>query len=559
MSSMGMDKSGNQTLALNTWVKLLTWTVRTGYGSTVITNNTLVIDANSIGNIRFRGSFTSTGLGTQQFRVVKNGVTVLGSAANTNTTTTINAQALNNGDTLELQGFATTNSWNTVAGGAANTFLEYNQTSSEQSIGATPNIGWAVAATMALTSSMAASPSIGWNVAASAALQRVMGATPVIGWNVVADAYVGQFYDIGATPVIGWDVEAEFLHIRKPEPPQTSWELITATVHTVDGRGLGVIPCSVMSGITWGRESREVSGCDIDMMTEGDPELLEDLRPWVHWVTVWHGERPVWTGPIQSVRIGRVTSKITARDPSTFMWRTRVPVTRTWADTDPTGIAASMLASMNDLHHIDAVPIVLPGITESFTYSATADSRMIHQAMDDLVKLGLEWTVVAGRFVLGAFSEDPVAELAECDFLVDIDRLRDGSGTFNDVRIQGQNWAQTARAPLAGLNLQTLVSLDDVFGVSNIQKAARLYAQEVAAIRDVLVVPSGASLHPEAQITLDDLVPGKVFKVSANGIANLMKVDQMQVSASPGTFDMQVTLVAVQGHGELAELVQGGG
>lgn len=556
---MGMDKSGTQDLSANsTWIKLTGFTVRAGYPATNIVDSELVIDVNATGDISFRGTF-SFAYGTQQFRVVLNGTTVLGSPANTGVTGTILGQSLSAGDTLELQAFASETWIDTVNAGATDTFLVFDQTSQEYEIEAEQEIGWDIEAAANITADIGADQQIGWDIEAAANMQYDIEAEQTIGWDIEADLYLGQFYDIEASRNIGWNIEAEFLHIHKPEPPQTSWEDITATVHTVDGRGVDVIPCSIMSAITWGREQREVSVCDIDVMTEGDPELLEDLRPWVHWVTVWHGERPVWTGPIQSIRIGRVTTKIAARDPSTFMWRTRVPVTRTWADTDPTGIAASVLASMNDLHHIDATPIVLPGITESFTYHADADSRMVHQLMDDLTKLGLEWTVVAGRFILGAFSEAPVAELAECDFLVDIDRLRDGSGTFNDVRIQGQNWAQTARAPLAGLNLQTLVSLDDVFGVSNIQKAARLYAQEVAAIRDVLVVPSGASLHPEADVRLDDLVPGKVFKVSANGIANLMKVDQVQVSATPGTFDTQVTLVAVQGQGELAELVQGGG
>lgn len=555
MSSMGMTKSTSQNIPSGgAWVKLTGFTVRAGYPGTILTNDTLVMDGSGVGDLRWQGSAAAIDASYQSVRVVKNGTTVVAGPTGVNVIGTATGITVEAGDTLELQA---ANTYFT-ARPSSGAFLEFNQTTQDHPAGAGPNIGWFTSSTVNLE--RAAQPEstvVGWNVEAGIGKQAEAAASRSIGWSTQAELYVGQKYDAAANPTIGWAVSADIEVLRKAQPPEVLWEDTAVSLHTADGRVLGTLLCDAMEGLVWGRERREVSGCEIVALTQADPELIEDLRPWVHWVTVWHGQAPVWSGPIQSATIGRTRTRIVAKDPATFMWRTRVPITYQWADTDPTRIAESVLGYMNELHGLTAAPIVLPAVTEAFTYSATSDSRMLHQMFDDLIKLGLEWTVVAGRFILGKFPPAPVASLAECDFLVEIERLRDGTATFNDVRVQGQNWAQTAVAPLAGLRLQTLVSLDDVFGVSNIQKAARLYAEETSAIRDVLVLPSSASLHPEADISLDDLIPGKNLLVQAQGVASVMVVDQVSVSVSPSSFDTQVTLVAVQDRGEVAELVGG--
>lgn len=553
MVSMGMDKSGSHTTGQNSWVKLTGFVVRSGYPSTVISDNTLVLSESGVGNIAFTVSVQLTG-DTQQARVVRNGSEVLGSVVNQGVVGTVPGVTVSAGDTLELQ-FYTNSAFTqrrTVNGG----YLTFDQTTQDHPASGSPEIGWFTQAAAEVERYAGAAPTIGWATTAGLGLDNTIQAPTEIGWSVEADFYHGGKKYFEVDPVsIGWETSAELAHIRKVEPPGVLWETTTISIHTRDGRVLGALLCNMLDGITWGRERLEVSTCDITALTQADPELMEDIRPWVHWVTVWYSDRPVWSGPIQKVTLGRTTTQITAKDTATFMWRTRVPVTRTWADTDPTSIADSAVRSMNELHQLTASPVVIPAVSESFTYSATADSRMMHQMFDDLVKLGLEWTVHAGRFILGPFTREPIAELYECDFLVEIQRLRDGTATFNDVRVQGQNWAQTATAPLAGLRLQTLVSLDDVFGVSNIQRAAQLYAEDVSSIRDVLVIPSGASLHPEADIDLDDLIPGRVVRVNAAGVSNLMMIDQMQVVSTAASFDVTVTLLSIENKTELAELV----
>jgi hypothetical protein len=105
---------------------------------------------------------------------------------------------------------------------------------------------------------------------------------------------------------------------------------------------------------------------------------------------------------------------------------------------------------------------------------------------------------------------------------------------------------------MAGLHLQTLVSMDDMFGVSNVQKAVREYAKHVAFIQSILVIPPGASLHPDAPVTFDDLVPGKHFAVYArDDTPALVRLEQVEVTQSAGQRDIKVTFEGVADTPEL--------
>lgn len=557
MSSMGMDKSGNQTISgSSTWTKLTTFTVRAGFPATVIVDNELVMDQTATYSITWHGSFANNA-GTQQFRVVLNDTTVLGTV-NRDTVGNIPVQALNAGDTLGLEALSSAffGGALNVEGGSTLTYLYATALSTPWTGEAEDtDITWGIdAETVLATTAAAADTSVAWAIDAE---MQHEGALPVetgINWDITADLYQGIHYDAEAEVSIGWDITADMALIPDVTalPSVFADTQLAVSVHTVDGRLVGDFPCNMINNFTFGREATEVSTASFQVSTQGDPELVEELRQWVHWVTFWLGDTAVWTGPIWNVRIGRTITTVSARDPSIFMWRTRVPITRTFTDTAPARIADTVWRLMNQLHGIKGTPLVLPGVVQdTFTVSATADTRYLHQFMDELVKVGLQWTVVAGRVILGEFPRSPVAELQECDFLIELERQRDGSQVFNDVRVQGQNWASTAVADLAGLRLQGLVSMDDMFGASNIQRATQQYARQVARLRDDLVVPANASLHPQAPVTYDDLIPGRVFAVYTETASQLMRLDQLTVNGSQEALDVQVTLVALQNDADI--------
>ncbi|WP_280392899.1 hypothetical protein [Nocardia wallacei] len=315
-------------------------------------------------------------------------------------------------------------------------------------------------------------------------------------------------------------------------------------VRTVDGRPVGQIPCDETTDVLWSRERNELSRCEISTSYVD----AGDLVPWLHWIDVWEDDVPVWSGPVQEAGTELITgaTQIQVHDTAIFQWYTRAPTSRQWQRLDLAPIAAELWRAMLDLHGIDADPTVLPPtVTERFDFAATADLEMLNTVMERLARLGLDWTVVAGRAILGTPSTTPVTALQECDFMVGLRRVRSGKRSANDVRVQGKNWAHTETIEMAGLHLQALLSLDDLGGVSNITAAARQYLSEVGALRDILEVPPGASLHPDAPVATADLVPGTVFAVHAGELSTLMRLKTAEVAWTAGSRDVRVTFDAV--------------
>lgn len=332
----------------------------------------------------------------------------------------------------------------------------------------------------------------------------------------------------------------------------------TVSIHTGNGTVIASFPSSDLRGNTWSRDLREVSRSTISVVTEDYEDEILDIRPWLHWVSVWDGPNKLWTGVIQQLTIARNETTIISRDLSTFMDRTRTPITKSWETVDAAVIANDLWTAMIEHHQLDVEPIVrLDPSGDIFDFRAEADSKMLTQTNDDLVKMGLRWCVVAGIPILGPAPRQPIASLGEDDFMVDMTIVRDGNETFNDIRLKGQNWASNASTPLAGLRLQTIVTIDDLFGVSNIDRAAQQYLRHTAAVRDALVIPGAAALSPDAPVTVDELIPGQRFVLTARGITTLVELEAMEVSSTPGNVQVSVTLESVV---ELPELAtdQGG-
>lgn len=568
MSSMGMDKSGTFALATNTTASVTGWAARSGYPSTVIDSNTsLKADVAAPVIIQCKVTLTaawSSGSGLV-LRVLKNGVSI-GTATIAFNTTTITFTNISTtvaaNDLIALQYTTPFGSAGTIQTGAAATYLFYDQQPTSYNVDGTRALTFATSGTLALQRLVDGTRPLTFGTSGLIGLLRGVDGTRPFTFGRSGTIYKGQFYNVDGARPLSFTATGSILKIPKPTPLPSVFDVqdISMSVHTVDGRMIGDFPCNIITAFQWGREQNEVSTASYDVGGLDAVDLAHEIIPWVHWTTIWHDGEPVWTGPIQSAKGTRNSATISARDTATLLWRTRVPVTRTWTDTHTEDIAFDLWQQMLQLHKVRATPVVLSEVVrKSFTITAKAEQRMLNQVIDDLAKVGLIWTVVAGRPVLGVFSRDPVVSLEECDIMAELEWLRDGSQTFNDVRVQGQNWAQTAVADLAGLRLQTLVSMDDMFGASNIQRATLQYAQDSARIKDQLVVPGSASLHPQAPVSLNDLVPGKVWAVHTDTASQLMRLDQVSVTGSPGSIDVQVGLVALEQQDEIAQLVGGGG
>ena len=322
-------------------------------------------------------------------------------------------------------------------------------------------------------------------------------------------------------------------------------------IHSVvDGTVVGALECP--TGYTWSRELNEVSRCQIQAPLQ---ELSTVVTPWAHWVSAWHGPKLQWFGPIQETSRDRAGMTIDARDVSVLMQHTRTQISRTWSQLNVAPIAADMWRDMLLLHGVKAEPVVMPALATAsrYDYEVKADLKLVQQAMNDLTKLGLRWTVVKGRPTLGTPPTAIAAELADCDFTQGMSIRRSGAKTSNDVRVQGKNGAWTERRELAGLHLQSIVSLDDLFGVANIQRAASEYVGRTARIRDELVIPQQATLTPDAPVELDMLIPGINISVSALGLRTILRLDQVTVTGSPSDIQVAISLSTPDNPTEIEE------
>jgi hypothetical protein len=314
---------------------------------------------------------------------------------------------------------------------------------------------------------------------------------------------------------------------------------------------------------TWGRTTRDASQCDLTVPPLMDVDQLPDIVEWHHWLSVFDGDRDVllWTGPIQGARANRSGLSLNAKDHGAYLSRTREPTTQRWDAADPAWIAGELWQAMVDLHGLGVRPIVRTDPEgDRYDFQTVTDSKMLDQTVSDLVNLGLRWTVISGAPIIGPVGLEPVASLGEDDFEGNgIDFVRDGSQTFNDVVVRAPDTVAQARVDYFGQNLQTIVNQDNMFGVSNVKKAAEQYVRQTGAVRTKLELPTGTVLHPDAPVSIDELMPSARFVIEARGMRQLMLLTAVEVERRQGTANVKVTMESLPDRdleGHLIELAE---
>lgn len=303
--------------------------------------------------------------------------------------------------------------------------------------------------------------------------------------------------------------------------------------------------------VRWTRDLREVSRCELTLAPDG----LPDIVPWVHWVSVFDTSGMLWRGPVLSVTGSRSALTISARDPAAYLARTRCPLTKRWEAADPAVPATALWEAMAALHGFTADPVTRYDTDcQHYDFATRADTEPLDKTLSDLTGLGLRWCVVAGTPIIGAAPKTPVTALSENDFLSDIALTRDGTGTFNDILLRTPADRALAAVRLYGLHLQALVSIDDTGAVSNTVGAARQLVDHTAAIRTTIDMPSGAALHPDAAVTLEQLVPSARFVLEVGGVRVLTELDTVEAEASADSTSVKISLTEVPEKVELLDL-----
>jgi len=317
-----------------------------------------------------------------------------------------------------------------------------------------------------------------------------------------------------------------------------------------------------LNSLSWSRESRQPSTCTVTVPTPAtDDGLPPQIFPWLHWIDVWDGEGQtlLWSGPIKHPSIGRTTMTLRAVDiGGALPSATRCPTTKRWDVTDPAEIAAELFTRMVELHGVQADPVVrYDPFGDKFDYAVKADVEMVDTHIDQLVGMGLFWTVIGGVPYLGPQPRQPVAALSEYDFEGDsgITLDRDGSNTFNDVLLLSGDEKSRSRVEMGGLNRQTIYHADSIFGVSNTDRQTKAVARYVSRFHDTITLPDNAVLKPDAPISLDQMVPSTRLTIEAFGMLIPVELTGCDVSYTPdGGPKAGIRIAAVDD--ELPELIE---
>lgn len=329
-------------------------------------------------------------------------------------------------------------------------------------------------------------------------------------------------------------------------------------LHTFQGVQLEQFLGNELIECTWSREVSETSRCELTVPSTIDYSRIPDIQPWLHWASVWDdsGQDLYWTGPIQRTAGNRDALQISARDVSSLFTRTRCPIQKRWENGDPAEIAEELWQAMGELHNLNIRPVVRPDpFGDRFDYSAVGEESMLDAAMDDLTRLGLRWTVVSGVPLLGPLPRTSVAALTEDDFVSGgLTLVRDGTNTFNDVLLRAGSDLARARVPMAGLNLQTVVDIDNMFGVSNADRAVRQYARYVSKIHDAVTLPDTAVLHPDAPVSISQLIPTARMTIDAYGLLLPVELTGIDVTLSADSSTVSLRVAGV--NDDLPELIE---
>lgn len=318
------------------------------------------------------------------------------------------------------------------------------------------------------------------------------------------------------------------------------------TLRTAQGVQLDQFVGRDQIGLSWSRVKNDTSQLELSLV--GGAVDVNDISPWLHWIDVFDdkGVDRLWTGPITRATGSRLQVDISARDISALTTKTRCPLTKTWDATDPALIGTEFYEAVIDHHNLPAKTITRTDpLGDRFAYSSVADQVTVDSTINDLVAMGMYWTVVAGIPILGPWDRTPFVALGEEDFLGQgITVTRDGTASANDILLLTADSKSYGKVPMGGLSMQSIIKQDNMFGVSNTDKAVRQLARYSGKIHDVIAVPDGSVLHPtRTPIAIAQLIPSARITVTYRDKVYLMEITRVDVSSGSKGQGVAVSMV----------------
>lgn len=382
----------------------------------------------------------------------------------------------------------------------------------------------------------------------------------------------GQVFDYGYTATSLVPCQPAYRSVVASHAPTVLPRLGTAIGYrvAVTLRGGAVplldLPPAAISQVSWGRRINDVAEHEV-VLTKRDPALaaLAQIEAWVHELAIWRipdqGQpQLVALGPFIDWTESRTEVTLLARDMGAWFGKRIIHNAFAFTDgcTDLAEIARHLI--------LDGMGPDDPGLLPYAQFTATgisaqrsgdADKLMLDKELGDLAGLGLDYTFVGRRLIVSgdlAAQLPRVARLGGQHFVGDVEINGAGAEALtrvfktNDQSDDSYIGYAGGIDPVLGL-LENTDASDDITDNATARTAARVALAAAYPVPYYVRVPDGASLTPDAPITIDQLVPGVGMRVEITdflkplaGLQRLTQVkaswdaengEQIQVSLSP--------------------------
>lgn len=249
-------------------------------------------------------------------------------------------------------------------------------------------------------------------------------------------------------------------------------------------------------------------------------DLLADIRSVRHSLALYRDGLPVWGGPI--VQVNYRTGQLSARDVSWWFDRRLIAGRRVFVGEDLAAIAETLIRDTLALsdpgigNYLEVSPC---GIIGDRTYDTDDGTQTVGDALRELARDGLDFTVLGWRMIIGGQQIDtrPIATLTDDAWRELPDVIDDGLALATRTIVKGSGILAVAGGidPYFGL-VERPWSEPDITDLGSLASAATtrldLLSSTPLVVGDKYGDGFAAVLAPSAPVTFAELVPGALVR-----------------------------------------------
>ncbi|MBT2226241.1 hypothetical protein [Nonomuraea sp. NEAU-A123] len=311
------------------------------------------------------------------------------------------------------------------------------------------------------------------------------------------------------------------------------------------------------SSLTWGRVLDDVSEAEVTIPREGESteccRLLNETRSWCNDLTFFRDGIKVWQGPIIKIVYGRDETTIYAKDVVAWLFRRKIKALLSYmgaGSLDLAFIAEALIRhgyGQDDPGVLDFLLVFASGIVGERQYKP--NSGYVGDALQELARTGIDYTAIGHRLIISGETQlARLVGLTDDDFIGELKVIEDGAAAVTASSVIGKGVLATAGGIGSCGLLERLVTEDEITDLASAQAEADALVAAGDPAPLYLEIPDEAQLAPEAQVGINDLVPGVIIPVASEQtcrtVAAELRLQRVKVTFTPDASEkVQVTLV----------------